>query len=361
MSCAEDQNNTWVDVMSRTIAFGWLGLLAIGMVLAIWWWLPPSTDRTSVDEQHQTTAAASHVASPRLAASSGTPSAPYPAAPIKLAPSLQGTDIDCPVQADPQGQLLINKGLITCFDYFFSMTGEQSDAQILQDIRLYLQQSLPLEAATYASQLLDQYVRYKHAEQHFDGQADAQHPAALQRLLNEVKQLRRQYFSPIEAQALFGDSELLHQYSIDQLSILRDPNRSAQDKAVQLAALLNALPPALAEPIRTSTQYLTLKQLTRELKAQQASAAELQQMRTALVGAEAATRLEQLDQSRQRWQQRIQSYLAERQYIINSTVDPTDQARAIAALRERTFADQASRIRAEAFEAMHDRGETVTE
>jgi lipase chaperone LimK len=276
-----------------------------------------------------------------------------------LAPSLQGTDIDCPLQTAPQGELVLTSGIRTCFDYFLSSVGEKTEVQLVTDITQYLNATLPETAAAYGIKLLGQYMDYKHAEQRFEGQANGNDPQKLQSLLNAVMQLRRQYFTQPEADALFGREETFNQYTIKQMQIHTNPNLSSTQKAAQLAALLNTLPADLAENIRTSSQYANLQQLTQDMKANHASPAEIQAMRTQLVGSEAAQRLGKLDTERAAWRSRIDSYLSSRQNLLNSLPAGNDREQAIVSLRERTFSEVSERTRATAYEAMYDRGEKL--
>lgn len=344
----------------------WLILLLLAsVVFGLIWSFRPNQSSTLTEANHATTAdfnSSSQTTSDSAALLSppsvqtGSVSSELPS----LAPSLQGTDIDCPLEIRAE-QLVLTIGIRQCFDYFLSSVGEKTEAQIVSDIRQYLNVTLPVPAANEASRLLTQYVSYKHAEQRFDGQADGQDAQALQKLLTSVMQLRRQYFSPAEAEALFGREEVFNQYTLQQMQIHANSNLTAAQKAAQLALLLSSLPADLAEGIRTSSQYANLQQLTQDMKKQQATPAQITAMRTQLVGAEAAQRLGQLDQTREVWRQKIQAYLVNRQAIINRIPAGTDRTDQIQALRERSFGDVAERTRAQAYEAMADRGEAFPE
>ena len=89
-----------------------------------------------------------------------------------LAPSLRGTQVDCPLQINGQGQLVLTVGIRNCFDYFLSSLGEKTETQLVADIRLYLSSTLPATALPYASKLLDQYIAYMHAKTDQKGAGD---------------------------------------------------------------------------------------------------------------------------------------------------------------------------------------------
>jgi lipase chaperone LimK len=349
----------------------WLPWLLIAVVLAIAIWvvftLRPVVSTT--DDQHSPTSPMAEnspvngASNPTLAQTISTDQLPANTQ-LKgqlptLAPSLQGTDIDCPLEVGQQEELVLTGGIRTCFDYFLSSVGEKTETQLVADITQYLNATLPKTAAAYGIKLLGQYMDYKHAEQRFEGQANGNDPQKLQSLLSSVMQLRRQYFTQPEANALFGREETFNQYTIKQMQIHNNPNLSSTQKAAQLAALLNTLPADLAENIRTSSQYANLQQLTQDMKSSNASTAEVQAMRTQLVGSAAAQRLGKLDTERAAWRGRVDSYLANRQNLINSLPAGDDRTRAIVSLRERTFSEASERTRATAYEAMYDRGEPL--
>src|SRR5690554_7854100 len=89
-----------------------------------------------------------------------TPSIPDGA---PIAPSLAGTDIDGALQADENGQLIVNLEVRDFFDYFLSTVGEVSPETAIGQIQQMARQHLPESAAQQALALLDQYLDYKQA------------------------------------------------------------------------------------------------------------------------------------------------------------------------------------------------------
>lgn len=353
-------------MLSRAVL--WLSVCLIaGALLGLLLWLKPASAPTSnaVAVADQTSAVLSEAATPSASLTIQTSQLP-PNVTVNgtlptLAPSLQGTDIDCPLQTDPQGQLVLSGAIRTCFDYFLSSIGEKTEDQLIADIRQYLAATLPSAAAAAGQKLLDQYIAYKHAETRFSGQATqmGNDTDKLHALMRSVMQLRRQFFSQPEADALFGREEAFNQYTIKQMQIHANPNLSSAQKATQLAALLDSLPADLADGIRTSSQYANLQQLTQSMKNQQASPAAIQDMRTKLVGAEAAERLGQLDLQRAQWRSRIDSYLMARQQLMTQMPAGFDRDQAVSTLRSQRFSDAAEHTRAQAYESMHDRHEPL--
>ncbi len=274
-----------------------------------------------------------------------------------LAPSLRGTEVDCPLQLDSQGHLVLTVGIRNCFDYFLSSLGEKTETQLVADIRLYMSSTLPASALPYANKLLDQYIAYMHAKTQQTASATAGNtPDAYQAIFAAQKDLRMRFFSPAEVDAFFGADQAYDQFTIDSMRINNDRNLNAQQKAAKVAELINQQPAAFGDSIRPLMQFSELQQLTKDIKARGGSAEELHTMRESLVGAAAANRLDQVDADNATWQQQINSYLAAREQIKSTTSDPASQQSAIAALRNQTFSTPEQRLRAQSFEVMHDQG-----
>lgn len=103
----------------------------------------------------------------------------------------------------------------------------------------------------------------------------------------------------------------------------------AVNKAKQLQQRFDQLPPGLAGKPQGSIQTGRFYSLTEQIKARNGSAQELRDMRVNLVGEAATQRLEQLDQQRSDWKQRVQSYLDERKTIVDSNMSASAKDQAI--------------------------------
>ncbi|MDE2422267.1 MAG: lipase secretion chaperone [Gammaproteobacteria bacterium] len=276
-----------------------------------------------------------------------------------LAPSLRGTEIDCPLQVDQKGKLVLTIGIRNCFDYFLSSLGEKTESQLITDIRQYLTTTLPSTALPYALKLLDQYIAYRHAQTELQptAQVKTQTPDSLQAIVTAQKSLRLKFFTPAEVDALFGNEAAYDQYNIDVMKINADNSLTAEQKAAKIAGLMNQLPPSLADSMRPMMQYAELQKLTKEIQARGGSAEELHQMRESLVGPAAAGRLDQLDVDNANWQKQLNGYLAARAQIKAGSGDAASQQQAITTLRNQTFSSPEDRIRAQTYETMRDQGD----
>ncbi|RZI86738.1 MAG: lipase chaperone [Rubrivivax sp.] len=274
-----------------------------------------------------------------------------------LPPSLNGTEIDCPLEVDNMGKLVLNMGVRRCFDYFFSALGEKSEGQLIIDLRQYLAAKLPDTAQPYALTLLDKYLGYRHAQVPQALQTTSKSVDSLQTSLEALKILRLKYFTPIEAHAFFGSEEAYDQYHIGVMRIANDASLSKVQKENRIAALTAQLPPSLVKNMNASQQYDALQKKTEELRSRGGSAQELFAMRAALVGTEAAERLAKLDSENADWHQRLDNYLNARMQIKAKTPGISDQQQAIIALRNQTFSTAEERIRAQTYESMRDHGD----
>lgn len=273
-----------------------------------------------------------------------------------LAPSLQGTEIDCPIQVDANGKLILTVGIRSCFDYFFSSLGEKTETELISDIRQYLKATLPDSASSYASYLLDQYVAYTHALKNLKPTSSftTGDVEGFQKVLDQMYKVQQQFFNSAEINALFGNERNLNQFNIDQMRIHANKSLNAQQKATELANLIDQLPSTLADGVRVSMQFAELQQLTKEIQEKGGSAQELRNMRESLLGAEAADRLETVDQEEAGWQKQVNSYLSEREQILKSNASDSNKQQSIEQLRNSTFATKEDLLRAQSYEIMND-------
>jgi len=275
----------------------------------------------------------------------------------ELASSLRGTEIDCPIQVDANGKLVLTVGIRSCFDYFFSSLGEKTETELIADIRQYLSATLPDTASSKASYLLDQYVAYTHALKNIKptGNFKTGDIDGYQKVIEQMYKVQQQFFNAAEINALFGNERNLNQFNIDQMRIHANKTLTAQQKAAELAKLIDQLPTTLADGVRVSMQFAELQQLTQEVREKGGSAQELRNMRESLLGPEAADRLEKVDQEEAGWQTQVNGYLAERDQILKTDASDASKQQSINQLRNQSFGTKEDLLRAQSYEMMHDR------
>ncbi|RZA09697.1 MAG: lipase chaperone [Moraxellaceae bacterium] len=335
---------------------GLIGLLLIAVIIIIFWLKPDTSPALSDQQSDQKSSQATGATlnSPSTSSTQIPPSDQQSPTAQALAASLQGTQIDCALEANGAGQLILDMNIRRCFEYFLTQMGEKQLSDIDQQVRQHLTAILPATAATQAIDLWQRYLKYRAAEAKINVSSSPNDPAHLQHVFDALYQLRQRYFSRPELDALFGDEMTYNQYTIDRVNIMQDSSLSATQKAQQLKQRFAQLPADLQKNLQDMNKLNDLRELTQQIKQQHGSKAELQQMRQQLVGTAAAERLEQLDQSRANWQNRVDDYLSQRNAILSSKQADEDKQVAIAALRQRQFASEPERQRAITYEHLTD-------
>lgn len=350
----DDNKNTGPAMKKPVLIAIVLGVLLVGGLLA---WLAPGEDAAGgIDPVTGMPVAADGQPAHQPPASFTTGVESLPA-------SLQGTEVDGELEVDEKGHLKITNGVRRVFDYFLSAVGEEPLDSLIARIRAYLRHKLPPMAAGEAERLLDSYLNYKRS---LEGIQQAQTGGsaldldAIRRQMQQVQALRTQFFTPEVITAFFGDEDVYDRYTLARLEVMQNQGLTPMQRAQQLAGLEDMLPPAMRESIKVINQVQNLDALTQEWKKRGGSAAELRQIRESVVGAEAANRLEALDQERAGWDQRMSAWFQERDAIMaNTSLSEQDRQRQVEELRNQRF-NGTERVRAESLERMRDRGELVT-
>lgn len=287
-----------------------------------------------------------------LAPVEATPAAAESAALSSLPPSFAGTAVDGQFRLDDGGNLLISMDIRRIFDYFLSAYGEERIQTSIARLQAYIRSQLDEPAESQALALLEQYLDYK--RQLIQLEKDLPQMASLEAMRQReqaVQNLRASIFSPEAHQAFFAQEEAYNQFTLQRLAIRHDPALNEQQKAEAMDRLRATLPEDMQEMLVPQLQA-ELRQQTAALQAQGAAPEQIRQLRLQLVGAEATTRLEALDQRRQQWQQRLDAYRQEKARIeANSGLSEEDRQAAIASLAEERF-DERERLRLDAVEQL---------
>lgn len=268
----------------------------------------------------------------------------------RLPASLAGTAVGGELEEDLDGRLKVTRGVRNVFEYFLSGEGEETRGTTVARIKAYVRSRLRPAAAAEATALLDTYLAYKDqlASQN-SGAGGGGLAAALSRL-RAMHDLRRRVFEPAVAAAFFGDDEVHDRYAADKIALLNDPDLAPEVKATRLAALRRQQPAALQQQMAETELVGTLDEVTAQWKAQGGSPAALRELRENLVGKEAANRLEALDRENADWNSRIESYLQQRDTLLQDpTLAESARPHRLQALKMQAF-DPAERIRLEAIE-----------
>ena len=283
-----------------------------------------------------------HAALPSIEAS--VPSRSTQAKPVRALPAK--------FRLDPAGNLIVSEDIRHIFDYFLASIGEESLSDSIERLQGYIANQLQEPARRQALSLLERYLDYKRElillERDLPQLADLQ---AMRQREAAVQSLRARIFASETQQAFFAREQAYNQFTLDRLAILHDARLSDDERAAAVDQLRNNLAPELQDSVLPQLQN-DLRQQTAKLQAEGASAGQIRQLRQQLVGAEATQRLEELDQRRQTWNQRISRYLVEKSRIeANKGLGESDKALAISQLAEAEF-DEQERLRLSAAEQL---------
>ncbi|MBS64595.1 MAG: hypothetical protein CMN27_16815 [Salinisphaera sp.] len=255
-------------------------------------------------------------------------------------PSHEGTAVDGGVTLDNEGDLVVTRDLRRLFDYFLTGIGRAS----LPDIRTRLARhlvalGLPTSAQGEVLAVYDRYMAYRQrvADMGRTPQADAQ---TLADTLARREALRQEILGIEIADAFFADDNVMARYLVQKRTLMHTPDLTEHQREQRLAFLEETLPASIqADRERTRLPARAHGEIAR-MRAQGASDAEIRARREALLGPQAAQRLEQVDAQRAQWQQRVADYTAERARILgNDGLAPADRERALEALRQTHFND----------------------
>lgn len=282
----------------------------------------------------------------------------------ELPRSLAGTDVDGGFEVDANGHLRITKGIRQTFDYFLSTVGEESISTIMARIKAYIRHRLKDPAASEAERLLADYAAYKQALDtlpKISPQADGGlNLDAIQQQMTQVQSLRSQYFSPEVIEAFFGSEDAYDRYTVSRLQVLQNKGLSDQQRAQQLAMLQQQLPPAMQQSLKVANSVQDLNALTANWKKRGGTAQELREIREALVGPDAADRLEALDAENSDWERRMSGWLSQRDALLATAgLSESDKQAQVSQLRSKVFSAEEV-LRVQALEGLHDRSRTTS-
>lgn len=233
-------------------------------------------------------------------------------------PSMAGTRPDGNLAQTSADQLTITPELLYLFDYYLAGLGEQSLQALRAEIRRELERRLARGAAREAQRLLDAYLDYKRAlvdtERTLPAAKDALQGARLR--LQAMRQSRRQYFSDAEITALFGASDAYDEDAIARMALSADKTLSEAERQQRWQALDAALTPEQRSERDAPARVLNMEQAVAQARAEGAGDNEVYRLRARAFSPAAAARLAELDHEEAHWQQRIVSYQAQRQQLM---------------------------------------------
>jgi lipase chaperone LimK len=260
-------------------------------------------------------------------APAATPVPEEPVATPAPHPSLDGTDVNGGIRVDANGRVVMHRDVRRLFDYYLSLRGRMDSESIRALLRQHLEGSQPRSVVEQALALFDQYVSLIDAEAKFAEewtQRDLKASEQVADVLEERRNLRREYLGDELTEAFYQDQEQYEAYQLERMKISTDPNRSAEQKKEDLAAAELLLSPQQREMRKQTFAWLDIKQLARQpIESLDVEGAEAIRQR---FGDNALDRLAAVEQERKSWEEKREAWRQEKARLAART-DLSDEER----------------------------------
>lgn len=232
------------------------------------------------------------------------------------------TGVDGRLTVDEFGNLVVDRNLRHWFDFYLSAIGEVSLDTIFNSMVNEINK-LPSPANDQAMTILNNYLAYKKELADYE-QREALSTSEwlsldlLSDRLDWQKRLRRQWFDEEVVRAFWYVDEVIDQYAQDKLIISKSA-LSDQEKQEKLLMLDKQMPDFYLQyrnEVNAVSDLLSAEEdLMQEFAGNEGLSLRLKQLRTDLVGEDAAQRLMALDKQQDSWRKRIVSYKSEKYRI----------------------------------------------
>ena len=238
------------------------------------------------------------------------------------------------------GDLRVDLETKAALDMIVAELGDNPSAEALEKLERSLRGGLPREAAEQVLAMVQSYRSYTQALAKSAAlQRPPQSPEEMRQLLEQDAALRRRHFDPATSNALFGVQEAYSRYTLDAQAIESDPRLSAVEKARQLHALRSALPGEVAElepALSPKASELNLR--IAELRERGGTEAQVQALRTQVMGSDAASSIGEMDAQNAQWAERHQAFRQARDALLATS--PADPRAAVEQLLAQHFSGE---------------------
>lgn len=257
--------------------------------------------------------------------------------PAVVVPSWQDTEIDGDIHFDASGELIPDLALRQFYDYLLTAIGQLPEAQIVQQLRNIGQsRHFNDRQMTALTALFQHYIDYQKAAAAL--RADRTDWAGLTQVYQARYQLRRDTLGLRAADGFFAESEAYDRYVLAKIEIDNDKTLSPSARAARLAAARTQAPAEVRENEAADATLTALADVADQVRQQGGDAAQLRIAREQIVGAEAAERLQALDDENADWNRRLSALRAnKRQLDVTPGLTADDKQRQLDALIARGF------------------------
>ena len=258
--------------------------------------------------------------------------------------SLRGSTRDGEIALDASGHVRADGGLRRRFDWYLTLIGEFSHADIRALLLADVQQELGGQAALETADWYDRYVGLHEELARSDVSGD---PAAQ---LAQLQVVRHRWLGAA-ADAMYGEEEAETAYTLQRQALLNDNRLDPATRAARLAELEARRPAQARLSEREATSAQLVGEQSQQFEQLGIDAETRHRERAALWGDDAADRLAALDHERVEWNRRLAAFAQSRERILaNPNLDANARQRALRDLLQRDFAAN-ERIRVEALAA----------
>ena len=339
----------------RQFALVCIGLVLAAFALSGWYLAAPESDPVPTRISEDPSVAPPEIRRTRSSAEAppsdlvGRPR-PVPV-PESMPGSLAGTSVPGGwAQVDAAGDLVPTLALRQMFEYYLSALGEESLEQLVARIEQTLL-ALSEPARTQAMDTLGAYLDYKLAISDLDagyGGRSELEATEMRRRMEEIQALRRTWLDSATADAFFAHDEAIDRFQVEKPRIGQDEALSDEQRQRALEEAEQALPEPMRKARRETRRFANYEQARLDLADDPEA---LRDWRQKAFGAEAAQRLEALEQEQANWNRRWQAYSEARADLLSSGLAGPELQGAIDHLRNQHFSE-VERVRAQALDSI---------
>jgi len=237
------------------------------------------------------------------------------------------------VKLDENGRVVPDQTMKEALEEGFDDLGPNLSTEAMAEIKTAIRTGLVGQAGDEAAQILENYYRFRLAEMEFEGQPTNQSPADH---YEKLVQLRRGYLGAETAEKLFEVEDTNGRHMLAAIAIQTNANLTDAEKQAQQQALQEKLNDRLLALGLLAPEEAAAERVQR-LREQNASSADIQVARTALLSAESARDLAAADREEAAWQSRFNGFWQARRYIMQAGLDEAERERQIEQLLEQYF------------------------
>lgn len=263
------------------------------------------------------------------------------------------------IQLDEYGRVVPDQAAKHALEKGFDDLGPDLSPEAMSELQDLIRIGLPGEAGEEAARVLENYYRFRLAEEEFNRQAEEQlaesdlqmehQPPAIDRY-EELVQLRRRFLGEEIADDLFAmeDSQARHMFAT--VAIHQNADLTDEEKQSELNALQEKLNDRLLALGELEPEEAAAEEV-RRLRESGASSADIYSTREELLGPVKAQELAVADREEAQWQSRFNGFWQARQQVMQAGLDEAERERQIEQLLGQYFSpEELERARLTTFE-----------